>query len=566
MHSVSVRREFLRSSLLGAAALSMRPASAASSFDARRRQTTWGMNTNVDTWRGFAKSPAEAIAGIGPLLLGSGCTLVREGLMGDMGGNDLDAMNWSRWFDPWVDWLAAHGMQLALQLHLNNVRNPGYTYDGEWERRVVHKAQTVARYINASPQRRRVLAWFMLINEPDLNPGMAGGFMTPQRLVRYHELAWREIKSVNPRFLIEGLTFGDAAGIGAAFPLRAFNLNTVDRPAAGERPTPGKSVPGMVVQDVLSLGITRWCDLVGFHSYLEITDENPHGPRALVQHMRAAHEQFGHPIRPVVNTETGCHDSQLNRIGTARGRGRKPVDVSADARDAAIAHWQHLNRVQQARWGVSRAIYYSLGASSADWMNLVDYRAAGQRAAFTKRPTFATAIDAIAPRPLPALNGGFEAPEDKFSNWVVHYHPHDFRSDDLVYGEWKETEFRHDGDRTGIRAPGSRGKGYLRLAAGLPKRVRRVVDGLPDGKTFRVAAWVRQESTGAATLAVYGFDQNNPGCSATASMADAGRWVQLAVSFTTQRSLIGVECSAVISLEVDGKSTVYWDDVTVTAT
>ena len=334
--------------------------------------TTWGINTNIDVWRYYAPSVEEAIARAGPLLAELPCRIVREGLQGSDGGNNLDAIRWDRWFDPWVDWLAEHGMQMCLELLASPVANPGHAYGKDWEDRVIHKCRTVAQYINADPKRRQVVAWFMLFNEPDMQVGREGGLLTPERVVRCHELAWKAIKDVNPDFLIEGLTLGDGAGMGAAFPLRAFNLG--QEPDDNSRPVAGKSVPGMLSKDLFDLGITRFCDLVGFHSYVEITEDNAYGARALVENMCAAHEKFGYPIRPLVNTETGCHDMQFNRRRAGSGRGRKPVDVSQAARYTAIAHWQHFNRVQQVRWGVSRSIFYLLGGSPvAPWMQIADY-------------------------------------------------------------------------------------------------------------------------------------------------------------------------------------------------
>lgn len=534
--------------------------------------TTWGINTNIDVWPWYAENVDDAIAHVGPLLLELPVTLVREGLQRNCRGNNHDPIDWDHWFNPWVRWLAEHEMQVALEIFLNDVDNPGFAFDEAWEKRVTHKALEVSRYVNADPVRRKTVAWFILMNEPDLHTGMKGGFWTPERLVRMHELAWAAIKSVNPDFLIEGLTFGDGAGIGASFPLRSFNL---DSPVnANVPPEPGKSVPGMTSKAVIDLGITRFCDVVGYHSYLEITEDFAFGARALVENMRSAHEKFGYPIRPTVNTETGPHETQFNQNRVRSGQGKNPVKASEEARWAAHAHWQQLNRVQQARWAVSRSIFYLLsGSPGAPWMHIADYpmkhfsppahygpfRYDGPP--YARRPSFATAAAALAAKPLATLNGGFEEPEDKFSNWVVHYHPHDFRSDDFVYGEWRETHFQRDGAATGIRAPGSTGTGYLRLDRGLPKLVRRVIEGLAPDREYELSAWVRQEAGSKSTLAAYGFDQAQPGCAVSSSSAEAARWVRLSVRFKTRRSAAGVDNWAVASLEHDGGATAFWDDV-----
>jgi hypothetical protein len=566
--AVAPRRTFLKQSLAGIAALHIAARSGfgqspAESFTAASGQggTIWGINTNIDRWTTFASSAREAIAHVGPLVEALGCRIVREGVQVDMRGNDFDPIDWANWFDLWVEWLAAHDMQLILQLNLDRVRNDRFAYDHAWEKRVTHKCREAARYINADLKRRRTIAWFLLINEPDLKTGMKGGFWTPTRLVRAHELAWSAIKSVNPAFLVQGLTFGDGAGIGASSPLRSFNLDIpVDDQASAE---PGKSVPGMLSKDVFDLGVTRFCDVIGYHSYLQVAEDNPHGAGALLKNMAGAHREFGFPIRPVVNSETGCHDSQLNRVRAAQGAGIRPVDVSEDARYAAIAHWQQLNRVQLARFGVARAFYFTLGADRAAWMRLANYPAEAGQELYSKRPSFASAAAALRPRPLATLNGDFDTPEDKFSNWVVHYHPHNFRSDDLVYGEWKETHFLHGGGARGIRAPGGKGDGYVRLDAGLPKLIRRVIDGLEPGREYRVSAWVRQSGAAKATLAAYGFNHDNPAQFASVSTTEIGRWVHLAIVVTPVRSIVSVDSSMVISLEHDGKATAFWDAASI---
>jgi hypothetical protein len=185
-------------------------------------------------------------------------------------------------------------------------------------------------------------------------------------------------------------------------------------------------------------------------------------------------------------------------------------------------------------------------------------------APYAPRPSFASCARALAPKTLATLNGGFEQPEDKFSNWVVGWSPRDFRSDDVVYGEWKEAHFLHDGDRADVRRPGAAGTGYLRLDAGLPKWVRRVVEGLESGREYRASVWVKQAGTGTATFAVHGFDQERAGHSSVATTATVGDWVNLSVSFVPRRSVVGVDCWGVISLESSGRSAAWWDDVTLT--
>ncbi|MDO8542476.1 MAG: hypothetical protein Q7S40_18705 [Opitutaceae bacterium] len=91
-----------------------------------------------------------------------------------------------------------------------------------------------------------------------------------------------------------------------------------------------------------------------------------------------------------------------------------------------------------------------------------------------------------------------------------------------------------------------------------------MIDRLEPGRKYQLSAWVRQSATGCVTLATYGFDQNDPERSVSASMTEADQWVQLKVAVTPARCLVGVDPWVVVSLEHDGKALAFWSNVTVT--
>ncbi|NJN34300.1 MAG: hypothetical protein HC817_08665, partial [Saprospiraceae bacterium] len=163
----------------------------------------------------------------------------------------------------------------------------------------------------------------------------------------------------------------------------------------------------------------------------------------------------------------------------------------------ALEYWQHFNYEQMARFGVSRGLYFSLGGPY-ETFNQVDYQLN-----YRPRPSYRTMVEALQPRPLSTLNGSFSAPEDKYSNWIIHFRP---GSADFLNGEfkeWAQTSFRQDGR---YRAPNTTDDGYLQMNKGRAKMARRVIDGLSP-RPYRATAWVYQNG-GTASLRVYGFDQD----------------------------------------------------------
>lgn len=467
---------------------------------------SWGINTDVDNWPSFAGNLSEAISRVSGLLAQTSLPLVREGLISGSRGNDMDPIVWNRFFNGWAGKLAQSGRQMALQIGAENVANPALRYDQAWEARITHKFRTAAQYVKSQPWLRRTVAWLMVINEPDW--ANFAQWNIP-RLIRLHQLAYTAVKSVDPTLLIEGCTFADPLGKQISF------------------------------RELLNAGVTRYCDAVGFHCYIQSGDQHSESPAHILANMRAASQNYGWPIRPTVCSETGI---DLTNFPPAPG----PSGYRA------IEYWQHFNYMQLARFGVSRALYFSLGGNGAE-LNLVDYRS-GQA-----RPHFQTMINALQPRPLATLNGTFKGREDKISNWVVCYRPSDPGFVGQEYREWSETHFDRD---YGGRPPSIQDSRYMQMDAGRPKMVRRVLDGLTP-REYRVRVWVRLAG-GTASLRVYGFDQNEGDRYVEDRTTASGQWVRLQVQFTPRRSVIGVDHRAVISLEHDGRASCSWDAVKVT--
>jgi hypothetical protein len=473
-----------------------------------RLPRSWGINTDVDNWQSFSSSLTEAIGDVSRLLSQTTLPVVREGLTSGSRGNDMDPILWGKFFDGWAAELARTKRQIALQVGAEGVVNPGLLYDRAWEERITHKFRTAAEYIINNPTIRNTLAWFIVINEPDW--ANFAQWNIP-RLIRVHQLAYEAVKSVSPDLLVEGCTFAD--------PL-------------------GKQIS---LRDLLQAGITRYCDFIGFHCYIQSGDTHSESPLNILMNMRQAKQNYGWPMRPIVCSETGIRLSNF------------PVGDGPSGYKA-IEYWQHFNYMQMARYGVSRALYFSLGGTIAD-MSLVDYNLGYQ-----PRPHFASMINALQPRPLSTLNGSFAGPENKISNWVVCYRPSNPGFVNREFREWSETHFLSDGRWT---APGTTDNGYMEMDKGRPKMVRRVLDGL-DGRVYTAKVRVFPEG-GTASLRVYGYDQREADRYVEDVTTAAGRWTLLQVQFTPRKSAVGVDHRAVISLEHDGTAICRWDAAKVLA-
>lgn len=511
---VRSRRDILRASAagIGLAGLSgvlpgslIAPVQAALAAAALPR--SWGVNTDVDVWRSYAPSLDSSITNVSGLLEQTTLPLVREGLGAGSGGNDLDAIHWDLFFNKYAAELARTGRRMVLQVAAENIASSAGRHDAAWAARVTHKFRSVARYLQANPERRRAVAWLSICNEPDYDFTHNWSL---DEVIRLQKLAYEAVKSVSADILVEGATFADPVGKRLSF------------------------------RDLLNKGVTRYCDFLGFHCYVQSADTHSQSPAILLRNLRAARQNHGWPMRPLVCTETGLKKDFFD------GR-RGPTGWQA------LAHWQNFNYMQLARFGVSRCLYFSLGGTVDD-MCLVEY-ANG----YHRRPSFASMIAALQPRPLSTLNGSFSAGEDKFSNWVVCYGPGSPLTLRSQYPEWTQSAFLTDGRH---RAPQAADGGYLQLDRGRPKAVRRVLDGL-DARPYRVTAWVSQEA-GTASLRILGFDQMECDRITEETATAAGRWVRLQVQFQPVRSLIGVDHRAVISLEHSGEATCWWDDVAVT--
>ncbi len=471
-------------------------------------QRSWGVNTDVDVWRSYAPSLDSGIVNIFRLLNQTTLPLVREGLGSGSRGNNFDTIDWNLFFNGYAEALERTGRKMVLQVAAENIPSSSGQHDAAWAARVTHKFTLVARYLLANPGIRRAVAWLSVCNEPDYD---FDHNWTIDEVVRLQALAYQAVKSVSADILVEGATFADPVGKRLSF------------------------------DDLLKKGITRYCDFIGFHCYVQSADTHRQSPAILLRNMRAAHQNFGWPMRPLVCTETGLKKNFFD------GR-RGPTGWQA------LAHWQHFNYMQLARFGVSRCIYFSLGGTVDD-MCLVEY-ANG----FRPRPSFASMIAAVQPRPMSTLNGSFAIQEDKFSNWVVCYRPGSPLVVRNQYPEWSQSSFQRDGRHC---APAATDSGYLQLDRGRPKAVRRVLDGLSP-RPYRVTAWVHQQG-GTASLRVLGFDQTECDRLVEQTTTAVGRWVQLQVQFQPVRSLIGVDHRAVISLEHSGQAMCWWDSVGVTA-
>lgn len=470
---------------------------------------SWGINTEVDGWRSYSDTLSGAIRNVSQLVSDTTLPIVREGLTSGSYGNDGDPIRWDIFFNDWADELARTGRKMALQVGAQNVSNPGLRYDEDWEDRITHKFRDAAQYIYNNPTYRKTVSWFLISNEPDWANNLQWNV---PRLLRLHQLAYNAVKSVSSSMLVEGCTYSDPVG------------------------------KNLKLRDLLNAGVTRYCDFVGFHCYISCSDLHWQAPNNVWEAMRAASQNYGWPMRPIVCSETG-----LNRTTNFS-------DPNGPTGPEGIKYWQYLNYTQMARFGVSRCLYFSMGGPYPNF-NQIDYRDG-----YDPYPTYDTMIAALQPKPLSTMNGTFAAFEDKYSNWIIHFRPAGTDFVDGTFKEWTQASFRRDGAHC---EPNATDSGYLEMTKGRYKMARRAVDRLYS-RPYRATVWVYL-TAGTAYLRVYGFNQNNGDGYVEDKTTTVGQWVMLRVTFTPITSIIGVDRRAVISLEYDGKASCWWDSARIFA-
>ena len=334
------------------------------------------------------------------------------------------------------------------------------------------------------------IGYYIVDNEPDLNR------ISPQQAVDYTRIAYEESRKVAPNGAIK-----------------------IESPPTS---SPGKGY----LQAILDLGVTRYADVLGIHSYGGQIDEgHPQGLQRPWQMMKAAHASKGFPIIPVAASENG----------TATGW----TPAGLDGR-VWQARWYKQNRIQHKRYGYDNILLFSIISTyPGKQFDVTQFCGA---VLCPQEPTYSAIRAAYGEKTF--ANGGFEQPNDKEIDWVIVY-----RVEQANPVEWTKVAFVQND-------PGNAhsGSGYMKATA--TSQVRRVAENLTPGAAVTLSAWVKV-SGGSASLKAQGYNNLDGEEETVASTGPTnGQWKQLSLSVRPRKSWV------VVSLETNG-GPVIWDDVSV---
>jgi hypothetical protein len=287
--------------------------------------------------------------------------------------------------------------------------------------------------------------------------------------------------------------------------------------------SPPTSNPGTdYLRQMIDLGITRYCDVIGVHNYgAQILDNHGFSLRKPWEYQKAANLAKGYPMRPVASSESGTSTEWVKWTSTNRRNYN--------------ARWMRMNWLQLKRYGYDSVLLYSLNSTVPNQaFDIADYDSAAQKWVRLE-PTWSAVQSAY--DKVDFANGGFEEPNNRDLEWIVYFNP------DIEFPpEWTRAHFLMDGK-------GRSGKGYLSFTSG-NNIVRRVVSNLTLGKKYKISAYTK----GNGKLKALGYLKHAGADETVATSSNTTDWQPLTVEFTPTNPWV------VISLEGDGA--VLFDDVT----
>lgn len=348
--------------------------------------------------------------------------------------------------------------------------------------------------------------YYILENEPDLK----GEAFTPQLCVEMTQVAFEEARKVDATIRIES--------------------------------APTSSAGKGYLRDMINLGVTRYCDVVGVHTYgSQIDDQHGENIGKPWEFMIAANSASGYPVRPVASSESSI-----------------PSDRVPSGLDERVwqARWFRQAWIAHKRWGYDNLLLYSLSRSgSGESWNIATWNGS---ALIPYQPTY----DAIksAYDLTPFANGNFESANDRELGWAINH-----GVDQANPFEWGRITFP-----TTDASNSRNGTGHCRMdmdgnapgGAINTRRVRRVAETLTPNTLYTVTAYTKITGGGTATLKVQGFNHLKGSEEVSVSTSTTGSWQKLEVSFRPSRTW------GVITLEGTGTGAgrlISWDDVSLTA-
>jgi len=315
------------------------------------------------------------------------------------------------------------------------------------------------------------ISYYIIDNEPDL--AYAVRALTPQESVDFTKIAWDAAQVIDQTIEIES--------------------------------TPTMSCETDYLRQLVSLGITQYCNYLGVHVYGAQTDD---GRLGKPWEFMSQYPQF--PQRPVSASECGMNPSFA------------PVGINALA---WVARWFKQFNVQTKRYGYSNVLLFDIDGHD-DW-------------AFLNDPAYTVIQNSYLNKSI--SNAGFETNNDLLD-------PNDwFKTIACDAPNTPTNSYISNTDKYS-------GSNCLRIdGAG---SVRQIIGQLTPGQQITISSWVKATNSGTAKLTVQGYN-NLDGDAELVQSSTSTSWYQLQVSVTPNST----------SMVIELKSTsghCYFDDVTIT--
>ena len=315
------------------------------------------------------------------------------------------------------------------------------------------------------------ITYYIVDNEPDL--AYAVRALTPQESVDFTKIAWDAAQLIDQAIEIES--------------------------------TPTMSCETDYLRQLVSLGITQYCNYLGVHVYGAQTDDGRLGkPWAFM----AQYPQY--PQRPVSASECGMNPAYA------------PAGINALA---WVARWFKQFNVQTKRYGYSNVILFDIDGHG-DW-------------AFLDDPAYTVIQNSYLNKSI--SNAGFETNNDLLD-------PNDwFKTLACDAANTPTNSYISDTDKHS-------GSNCLRIdGAG---SVRQIIGQLTPGQQITISSWVKATYNGTAKLTALGYN-NLDGDAELVQSSTSTSWNQLQVNVTPNSTSIVIELKSTA-----GRC--YFDDVTIT--
>ena len=338
------------------------------------------------------------------------------------------------------------------------------------------------------------IPYYICGNEPDLNDASTGN-LTPYQAYRFSRALWEAKNAVNSALTTES--------------------------------APVSSPTTNYLRDMINAGVADTTDVIGIHAYSNQFDNaNLRKPWDFLQ---AAGKS-----KPISISEAGV---PLNLGWQPAGT----TDVYWRTR------WHQLAYLQAKRFGYDRMLLFSHTGNS-DFTDKWAYRNRNNGYA-----PIQTAYDEVkyGLRKRPNLNGGFEASNDKWHEWIMLMDINKPQAEEPNWADFASTSIPHAGARC------------LKITAAswTGRDVERIVPDLTIGVPCTLSIYAKVQSGGTASLRANGYNRTNGLDEKSASTSVVGSWTKLSVTFTPTNPWVVIVLDCGVTSATDAAC--YFDDAVV---